>query len=118
MRDGTSRIERSVRRPSSKRRLYVFSPSRQNRSYQLQMDALSSRKCALNEHDIVVDEVLETDSPETELREEFNITPGQFKIVLVGKDAHVKLSAESFISCEEVIMRVDNEPLAVEMANS
>lgn len=115
MRDGTRKIK-EVTRPSGKRRLYVFSPSRQNRTYQLQMDALSGRKCALSEYDVEIDEVLETDAPETGLREEFNISPGQFKIVLVGKDAHIKMSAESIISCEEVIMRIENEPQVMEMA--
>lgn len=113
MREGIPKSD-SVQGQTAKRRLLVFSPSRQNRAYQLQMDALSGRRCALDEYDIEVDEVLETETAELELREELGVTPGQFRVVLVGKDSHVKMSAESCISCEEVIMRVQNEPTSME----
>lgn len=118
MREGTRKLEWVENRPSSKRRLLVFSPSRQNRAYQLQMDAISSRKCALDEYDIEVDEVLETETAEPELREELGVIPGEFRVVLVGTDSQVKMSAESCISCEEVIMRVQNEPAVMETAST
>ena len=100
--------------------LYVFSPSRQERLYQIQMDTLTDRQIALNDHDVVVAEVFEHEQghvgPEkiriesgTGLRREYHISPGQFKVVLVGKDSAVKLCAESCVSCEEVFMRVENE---------
>lgn len=117
MREGTVKAEVG-HRMAGKRRLYVFSPSRQNRAYQLQMDALSERRCALDEYNIEIDEVLETETAEPELREELGVTPGQFRIVLIGTDSHVKMSAESCISCEEVIMRVQNEPAVMETVMS
>ena len=100
--------------------LYVFSPSRHERLYQLQMETLADRQLALHDHDVVVAEVFEhegghvgTDEIRVEsgpgLRREYHIMPGQFKVVLVGKDSAVKLRAESCVSCEEVIMRVENE---------
>jgi hypothetical protein len=100
--------------------LYVFSPSSHERLYQIQMDTLTDRKIALNDHDVVIAEIFEDElghvGPEeirvesgTGLRREYHILPGQFKVVLVGKDSAVKLCAESCISCEEVIMRVENE---------
>ena len=100
--------------------LYVFSPSKQERRYQIQMDTLTDRRLALNDHDVVIAEVFEheqghvgPDKIRTEsssgLRQEYHISPGQFKVVLVGKDSAVKLCAESCVSCEEVFMRVENE---------
>ena len=100
--------------------LYVFSPSKQERRYQIQMDTLSDRQLALNEHDVIVAEVFEQEGghigseeirieSEQGLRREYHISPGQFKVVLVGKDSAVKLCAESCVSCEEVFMRVENE---------
>jgi hypothetical protein len=100
--------------------LYLFSPSSHERLYQIQMDTLTDRQIALNDHDVVVAEVFEyerghvgTDEIRVEsstgLRREYHISPGQFKVVLVGKDSAVKLCAESCVSCEEVIMRVENE---------
>ncbi|MEN8127857.1 MAG: DUF4174 domain-containing protein [Planctomycetota bacterium] len=100
--------------------LYVFSPSKQERLYQIQMDTLTDRQIALNDHDVVIAEIFEHETGhlgseeirienEQGLRREYHIAPGQFKVVLVGKDSAVKLCAESCISCEEVIMRVENE---------
>ena len=100
--------------------LYVFSPSKQERRYQLQMETLADRQITLEDHDVVVAEVFEQEEGhvghevirienETGLRREYHIMPGQFKVVLVGKDSAVKLSAESCVSCEEVIMRVETE---------
>ena len=100
--------------------LYVFSPSKQERIYQLQMDTLAERQLTLNDHHVVIAEVFENEQghigPEeiriessSGLRREYHILPGQFKVVLVGKDSAVKMCAESCVSCEEVIMRVENE---------
>ena len=100
--------------------LYVFSPSSHERLYRIQMDTLTDRQIALEDHDVVVAEVFEDErghigpdeiriESSTGLRREYHISPGHFKVVLVGKDSAVKLCAESCISCEEVIMRVENE---------
>jgi hypothetical protein len=100
--------------------LYVFSPSKEERLYQLQMDTLSDRQLALNGHDVVIAEVFENEDGHIgvdelpcercrSLRQQFNVIPGQFKVMLVGKDSSIKLCAESCVSCEEVIMRVETE---------
>lgn len=102
--------------------LYVFSPSKQERLYQIQMETLSERQITLNDHHVTVAEVFEHEQghigaetirveSSSGLRREYHIMPGQFKVVLVGKDSSVKLRAESCVSCEEVIMRVENEHL-------
>jgi hypothetical protein len=98
--------------------LYVFSPSKEERLYQLQMDTLSDRQLALSDHDVVIAEVFENEDGHIGvdelpcdrcrgLRQQFNIMPGQFKVMLVDKDSAVKLCAESCVSCEEVFMRVE-----------
>jgi hypothetical protein len=98
----------------------VFSPSPSERLYQIQMETLTDRKLALDGHDVVVAEVFESEDghmgqeeihieSSDGLRREYHISPGQFKVVLVGKDSSVKLCAESCVSCEEVFMRVENE---------
>jgi hypothetical protein len=100
--------------------LYVFSPSKEERLYQLQMDTLSDRQLALNDHDVVIAEVFENEDGHIGvdelpcercrgLRQQFHIMPGQFKVMLVNKDSSVKLCAESCVSCEEVFLRVEKE---------
>lgn len=107
-------------RPSDQMLLYVFSPSKEERLYQLQMDTLSDRQLALNDHDVVIAEVFENEDGHIGvnelpydrcrgLRQQFHIMPGQFKVMLVDKDSSVKLCAESCVSCEEVFLRVEKE---------
>jgi hypothetical protein len=115
MRDRTRKMDEVTRQ--GKRRLYVFSSSRDDRVFQMQMEAISDRKCTLDEYDVEIDEVLENEADETELRHALHILPGQFKIVLIGKDAHIKLTADSCVSCEEVIMRIENEPKVMEVVS-
>ena len=107
--------------PSSENTLlYVFSPSKQERRYQLQMETLADRQIALNDHHVTIAEIFEHEDGHVGpdeihiessdgLRREYHILPGQFKVVLVGKDASVKMQAESCISCEEVILRVEKQ---------
>ena len=101
--------------------LYVFSPSKKERLYQLQMDTLADRSLTLTDHHITVAEVFEDEQGHVGdnelphegcngLRQQFHIMPGQFKVVLVSESS-VKLCAESCVSCEEVIMRIENEPV-------
>ena len=100
--------------------LYVFSPSREERRYQIQMDTLTHRQLALDDHHVRVAEVFEHEDGRagteiiriknsTCLRREYHISPGQFKVILVGKNSEVKLSSESCVSCEEVFMRVESK---------
>lgn len=99
--------------------LYVFSPSKHDRLYQVQMETLADRLLTLADHNLTVAEVFEHEEGHVGeeqlpcekchfLRQQFHITPGQFKVVLVT-DASVKLCAESCVSCEEVLMRIDNQ---------
>ena len=101
--------------------LYVFSPSKHDRLYQLQMETLSDRLNTLTGHDITVAEVFEHEHGHIgdeelpcencqKLRQQFHVIPGQFKVVLISESS-VKMCAESCVSCEEVIMRVENEPV-------
>jgi len=101
--------------------LYVFSPTPQDRTYRIQMDLLDARRSVLLGHDVVVAEIFEDQQgqigsenlpPEgcDGLRRRFRVPNGRFCVMLVGKDSHIKLIADSCVSFEEVIMRVENEP--------
>ena len=100
--------------------LFVFSPSKQERRYLMQREKLSDRSHTLDEHHVTIAEIFEqedghigneevTTYSAEELRRQFHINPGQFKVVLVS-DSAVRMCAESCVSCEEVIMRVENQP--------
>ena len=98
-----------------------------HRSFQLQMELISPRRDALLEHGIVVAEVFEDHHgfmgstellPTTcdSLRRQFHIPNGHFRVMLVGRDAHIKMVADSCVSCEEVIMRIEHEPQLTDAA--
>ena len=100
--------------------LFVFSPSKHERRYQMQREKLSDRCHTLDEHHVTIAEIFEEEDGHIgeeevsiynadQLRRQFHINPGQFKIVLVS-DETIRMCAESCISCEEVIMRVENQP--------
>lgn len=108
--------------------LYVFSPSKQDRLYQLQKETLAEHLQTLSGHHIAIAEVFEHETghfgeeqlPCEEcygLRQHYHVMPGQFKVVLVS-DESVKLCAESCISCEEVFMRIENEPTEAKHAHA
>jgi hypothetical protein len=99
--------------------LIVFSPTPQDRAFQIQMEQISPRRNALLGHDVIVTEIFEdrqsrenlpVEECET-LRQHYHVVPGHFRVVLVGKDEHVKMMADSCVSFEEVVMRVENEPV-------
>lgn len=113
-------LKKSVHVHSDDMLLYVFSPSKDDRLYQMQMETLTDRRVCLMDHHIVVAEVFEDDKGHIGidelpsegcqgLRQQFHIDPGHFNVVLAGQDSSVKLRAASCISCEEVIMRVESE---------
>ena len=102
--------------------LFVFSPTPQDRTFQLQMDLLSERRDALRGHEVVVAEVFENQHGQigdenlpaegcNGLRRHYHIPSGRFSVMLVGKDDHIKMVADSCVSFEEVVMRVENEPV-------
>ncbi len=107
--------------------LFVFSPTPNDRSFQLQMEQLAARRHALREHDVEVAEVFEDRRGlmgENELapdrcdglRRQFHVPNGRFCVMLVGKNAHIRMVADSCVSCEEVIMRVEHDPQLADAA--
>jgi len=98
--------------------LFVFSPTPQDRTYQIQMEQIEERRTALLGHDVVITEVFEdwqghvgsrSLPPEgcQGLRQQYHVPDGRFRVVLVGKDERIKMIADSCVSFEEVIMRVE-----------
>jgi hypothetical protein len=107
--------------------LMVFSPTPQDRTFQLQMEMLDYRRNVLQGLDVVVAQIFEdrrgqigSDTlPEDGcdgLRRLFHVPSGRFRVMLVDKDSHIKMVADSCVSFEEVVMRVENEPNHLEMS--
>lgn len=101
--------------------LYVFSPTPEDRTYQIQMELIDNRRSALLGHNVVVAEVFEdrqgqigADRLPAEgcdgLRRQYHVPNGRFRVMLIDKFSHIKMIADSCVSFEEVVMRVENGP--------
>ena len=106
---------------------FVFSSSQQDNQYRIQMDMLQDDRRTMDEHEIVLAEIFEQGNsrlgqnavkPEESeyLRRQFNVLPGQFKVLLMGRDSRIKLLAESFVSSQELFLRLDTANLPRETA--
>jgi len=104
------------------RLLMVFSPSPEDLNYQSFRKEMEGGGKGLRERDFVVFEVLEKgpsrlgDSPMKKeaadaLRRKFAIRPGQFCILLVGKDGEEKRRWESTVGLEVIFSVVDSMPM-------
>ena len=97
--------------------LFVFSPTPDDRHYQMQMEQLDSIRLAVQDSHLMIAEIFERGDGHigpsglsmdkcTRFREKFNVHPGQFKVFLVGSDSEVHLVSENCISWQELMMRV------------
>lgn len=99
--------------------LFVFSPSRENQHYQMQMEQLETIRLAVQDCRLLVAEIFEKGDGHigqsdlstancSHFREKFDVQPGQFKVFLLGSDSEVYLISEDCISWQELMMRVDS----------
>lgn len=98
--------------------LYVFASSKNDHLYKLQMESLADRESSSTEHHIVIAKIFEEDQGQIcshvisrdmcqKLRLKYHVMPGQFTVVLLGKNSTVKLFTHSCVSYEEILMRLE-----------
>jgi hypothetical protein len=98
--------------------LFVFSPCQEDHFCKIQRELFSDCQEALQRYDLVVAEVFEQggshiggqqlDSDSCDyLRRQFRISLGEFKVLLLGKDQHIKLATDSMVSERELLMRLE-----------
>jgi len=104
------------------RLLMGFSPSQDDSNYHSFMKEVRDQQNGLRDRDILVFEILEKgesrlgNSPLKKdsavfLREQFGIPPGQFCILLVGKDGEEKRRWESMVGLGVIFSYVDAMPM-------
>ncbi|MBO6813502.1 MAG: DUF4174 domain-containing protein [Rhizobiaceae bacterium] len=91
-----------------KRPLIVFTSRDTHRKYSKQIKILEGARPALEERDVAV--LVDTEkTPASTLRLEF--LPGEFMVVLVGKDGEVKLKSTEPVSIDELVETIDRMPM-------
>jgi hypothetical protein len=104
------------------RLLFIFAPSSNDPNYESLREEIQTRKLDVADRDMLVFKVFETgesrfdDAPlskdSTEfLRQKFSIKPGQFAILLIGKDGGEKLRRESKVDLAEIFSVIDAMPM-------
>jgi hypothetical protein len=97
------------------RLLLVFAPSENSAAYQQQMQLFQGQQAGFNERDLVIYELLDRGGNRAngqsidredaaKIRARFQVSPGEFRVVLVGKDGTSKRRDQSPVS-PTVILR-------------
>jgi hypothetical protein len=104
------------------RLLLLFSPSPGNPAYQALWRELQKQFSGVRERDLLVFHVMEQgksfldsrEIPAAEaraLRQRFDISPGAFTVVLVGKDGGVKLKRADRVALADIFGLIDSMPM-------
>ena len=103
------------------RPVVIFAPSREDATYQRQMESFEEHADGLDERDIALYRVFETGPPlgpegprstamAKALRERFD-PEASFLVILVGKDTTEKLRRDDVLSAEELFETIDAMPM-------
>jgi hypothetical protein len=108
-----------------KRLILIFAPSTKSESYKAQAEMLRGHTEGMLDRDLIVAEVFEAESSRCGeavlssdsvlgLREKFSVGPGQFQVLLIGKDGTVKLRSSRPVSILELFSLIDAMPMRQE----
>lgn len=99
------------------RLLLVFAPSKNNAEYQQQMQLWQGQEASFYERNLLTIELFtegtsSVDAQETaKIRERFNVTSQEFRVVLVGKDGTAKRREQSPVSAQAIFETIDAMPM-------
>ena len=104
------------------RLLFLCAPNRNHPMFVSLHNSLSAQQAEVDDRDLVIFEILESDpsSINTQslasdsalsLRKQYNVNPGEFAVLLVGKDGGIKLKRQDEIQLEEIFALIDAMPM-------
>jgi Domain of unknown function (DUF4174) len=102
--------------------LLVFAPSSDNSAYQQQMQIFSEEKVAFLDRDLVLVQVLATgesyangqkidENSAVELRDRFDVSKNDFRVILVGKDGSAKRQDTVTVKAKAIFNEIDAMPM-------
>jgi hypothetical protein len=105
-----------------KRLLLVFAAENAQPNFQSLANEISSRLSDVDDRDLVVFEILESGTSRmnrsriepqkaASIREQFEIAPNEFTVILVGKDGGIKLKRNDQVRLEEIFQLIDSMPM-------
>lgn len=94
------------------RLLLVFAPSKDHAAYQQQMMLLQEQQASFDERNLlVIDMLTQTNNDLTKIRQQFNVSPEEFRVVLIGKDGTAKRQDNSPVSPKAIFDTIDAMPM-------
>jgi hypothetical protein len=107
------------------RLLLIFAPNRSHPMFDVLHQSLAAKKSEVSDRDLVIFEIFESapssingkviDSESAHLlRERFDVRPGKFAVVLIGKDGGIKLKRRDRIDLKEIFGLIDAMPMRQE----
>ena len=104
------------------RLLFLFAPERSDSLFSDLRNEIVAQKNRVQDRDLVVFEILESGPSfmnttrldvqmAATLRREFDVSPGRFIVILVGKDGGVKLKRNTHIKLNDIFALIDAMPM-------
>ena len=104
------------------RLLLVFSPAESDPSFVVFDQNVSIKSLGVEDRDLIVFRIFEKGSSfrggqplskedAQNLRNHFNVKPGQFTVILIGKDGTIKMVREHLVELHEIFDLIDSMPM-------
>ena len=104
------------------RLLFIFAPNRSHPLFVSLHNALSAQKAGAADRDLVIFEIFDSDpssmnskylasNSALSLRNRYSVNPGEFTVLLVGKDGGIKLKRQDEIRLEDLFALIDSMPM-------
>lgn len=94
------------------RLLLIFAPSKTDPRWQKQNTLLTGSAAEPKERDLLRFDYLETGGQKgAALRTRYGIKPGQFRVLLIGKDGHIASGGSTPVSLHELTEQIDRMPM-------
>ncbi len=89
--------------------LLVFAPSASDARYRKQSELLSGNDSGLKERDLLRFNLFESNG--SALRKQYGVRPGQFRVLLIGKDGNTAYSTARPVVPSDLFRRIDRMPM-------
>jgi hypothetical protein len=107
------------------RLLFLFAPNRSHPLFDVLQKSIATQQAEVTDRDLVIFEILESGTSRLDtsdldpqvsqsLRDKFDVNPGQFALILVGKDGSVKLNRQEQTRLEDIFALIDAMPMRME----
>ena len=104
------------------RLLFIFAPNHYHTAFDPLHKSLAAQGAEVSERDLVVFEILESASSNSDeapddsvsahfLRQKFGVRPGDFRVLLIGKDGGIKLDRNDRTELKEIFDLIDSMPM-------